>query len=124
MLTDISEKLEGILEDGVTLSGTINIGEGTIIKSGTVIRGPVIIGRNCTIGPAYIGPYSSIGDNCIIHGGEIESSILVGDTIIDIEPEKRITDSLIGRHSHIYSATKRLPHAYKLTLGENSEVHL
>lgn len=124
MLTDISENLNGTIEEGVTLLGTIDIGEETVIRSGSVIRGPVIIGRNCTIGPTYIGPYSSIGDNCTIHGGEIESSILVGDTIIDIEPEKRITDSLIGRHTHIYSARKRLPHAYKLTVGENSEVHL
>lgn len=124
MLTGISESIKGTIEEGGTLIGTIDIGEGTVIKSGTVIRGPVIIGRNCTIGPAYIGPYSSIGDNCTIRGGEIESSILVGDTIIDIEPDKRITDSLIGRHSQIYSARKRLPHAYKLTIGENSEVHL
>jgi len=124
MLSDISENLQGTIEEEVTLIGTVVVGVGTVIKSGSVIRGPVIIGRNCTIGPTYIGPYSSIGDNCTIHGGEIESSILVGDAIIDIEPDKRITDSLIGRHSQIYSARKRLPHAYKLTLGENSEVHL
>ncbi|MEI6842773.1 MAG: glucose-1-phosphate thymidylyltransferase, partial [Methanomicrobiales archaeon] len=124
MLTDISENIKGTIEEGVTLIGTIDIGKGTIIKSGSVIRGPVIIGRNCSIGPAYIGPYTSIGDNCTIHGGEIESSILIGDTVIEIEANKRITDSLIGRYSHIYSATKRLPHATKLTLGENSEVHL
>ncbi len=124
MLTGISEKLEGTVEEGVTLIGTIDIGEGTVIKAGSVIRGPVIIGRNCAIGPTYIGPYSSIGDHCTIRGGEIESSILVGDTLIDIEPDKRITDSLIGRHSQICSARKRLPHAYKLTIGENSEVHL
>ena len=124
MLSDLSEKNDGTVEEGVTLNGMIGIGKGTIIKSGSVIRGPVIIGRNCIIGPTYIGPYTSIGDNCIIHGGEIESSILIKDTCIDIEPDKRITDSLIGRYSHILSATKRLPHAYKLTLGENSEVYL
>jgi len=124
MLSDISENLQGTIESGVTLIGSVVVDAGTVIKSGSVIRGPVIIGRNCTIGPTYIGPYSSIGDNCTIQGGQIESSIFIGDTIVDIEPDKRITDSLIGRHSHIYSATKRLPHAYKLTLGENSEVHL
>lgn len=124
MLTGISKSIKGTIEDGVTLIGTMDIGKGTIIRSGSVIRGPVIIGRNCIIGPTSIGPYSSIGDNCIINGGEIGSSILIGDTIIDIEPDKRITDSLIGRHSHIFSAGKRFPPAYKLTIGENSEVHL
>lgn len=124
MLTDISGEIKGMVETGVTLIGKVVIGEGTVIKSGSLIRGPVIIGRNCTIGPTYIGPYTSIGDNSTIHGGEIEASILVGDIVLDLEPEKRITDSLIGRHSQIYSATRRLPHSFKLTLGENSEVHI
>lgn len=124
MLTDMTGKIQGIVDPAAKLMGVVVIGEGTEIRSGSIIRGPVIIGRNCVIGPTYIGPYTSIGDNCTIYGGEIESSILIGDTIIDIEPEKRIIDSLIGKHSHIYSATKQLPHAYKLTLGENSEVHL
>lgn len=125
MLTDISSKVVmGTVEAGVTLIGAVVIGEGTIIRSGSVIRGPVIIGRNCNIGPTYVGPYTSIGDNSTIHGGEIEASILVGDTVLDLEPEKRITDSLIGKHSQICSAAKRLPHSFKLTLGENSEVHI
>ena len=102
MLTDISGEVQGTVETGATLMGTVVIGEGTVIRSGSVIRGPVIIGRNCIIGPTYIGPYTSIGDNSTIHGGEIESSILVGDTVLNLEPEKRITDSLIGRHSQIY----------------------
>lgn len=125
MLTEqLVGNVQGTVELGATLIGVVVVGEGTIIKSGSVIRGPTIIGKNCIVGPTYIGPYTSIGDDCIIHGGEIESSILIGDTVLDIEPEKRIIDSLIGRHSHIYSATKQLPHAYKLTLGENSEVHI
>lgn len=124
MLTDISGRVQGTVEAGATLIGTVVVGEGTVIRSGSVIRGPVIIGRDCTIGPTYIGPYTSIGDNSTVHGGEIEASILVGDAVLDLEPEKRITDSLVGRHSQIYSATRRLPHSFKLTLGENSEVHI
>ena len=111
-------------EAGVTLIGSVVVGEVTVIRSGSVIRGPAIHRQNCIIGPTYIGPYTSIGDNSTIHGGEIEASILVGDTLLDLEPEKRITDSLVGRHSQIYSATRRLPHSFKLTLGENSEVHI
>lgn len=124
ILTDMIGSNHGIVETGAVLSGEVTIGEGTVIKAGSLIKGPVIIGKNCEIGPTYIGPYTSIGDNCTVHGGEIEGSILIGDTILDIEPGKRITESLIGRHSFIYSTTKQLPHAYKLTIGENSEVHI
>ena len=124
ILTDMIGYNHGIIETGAVLSGEVTIGEGTVIKAGSMIKGPVIIGKDCEIGPTYIGPYTSIGDNCTVQGGEIEASILIGDTVLDIEPGKRVTESLIGRHSYIYSMRKQLPHAYKLTVGENSEVHI
>ena len=45
-----SENL-GTVETGVTLTGAISIGKGTVVKSGTCIEGPCIIGENCKIGP-------------------------------------------------------------------------
>jgi len=124
VLIDLTPYCKGTVEQGARLIGNVTIGEGTIIKSGSVIRGPVIIGKSCQIGPAYLGPYTSVGDSCIIKGGEIESSIIVGDTRIDLEPHKRIVDSLIGRHTIITSARESLPSGYKLILGENSEVQI
>ncbi len=124
VLTDLKAEREGIVEEGVRLIGNVALGKNTIIKAGTLIRGPVIIGENCQIGPTYLGPYTSIGDNCIIRGGEIESSIIIGDTHINLEANKRIVDSLIGRHTIINSARETLPSGCKLVLGENSEVQI
>lgn len=54
-------KPEDILEvnhlvlDGVTVRGRVLIDNDTVVKAGSVIKGPVIIGKNCKIGPnAYI----------------------------------------------------------------------
>lgn len=124
VMVDLKPYCQGTVEPGARLIGNIAIGEGTIIKKGSVIRGPVIIGRNCQIGPAYLGPYTAIGDDCIIRGAEIESTIIVGNGRIDLESNKRIVDSLIGRHTIITSATGSLPSGYKLILGENSEVQI
>lgn len=111
----------GEVEEGAKIKGRVYIGKGTIIKENSVIRGPVTIGENCEI-DAYIGPYTSIGDNSVIVGGEIESSIVVGDATI--ECNERIIDSLIGNHSNIVSNDNKLPKGHRFIIGENSVVKL
>lgn len=124
VMVDLRPECRGTVEPGARIIGNVAIGEETIVKSGSVLRGPVIVGKGCQVGPTYLGPYTSVGDNCVIRGAEIESSIIIGDTIIDLEPNKRIIDSLIGRATVITSANKRLPGGYKLILGEKSEVQI
>lgn len=122
VMIDLQPCCKGTVKPGARVIGHVVIGEGTIIEAGSVIRGPVIIGKNCRISSSYLGPYTSVGDNCTVRGGEIESSILIGDTTIDLEPHKRIVDSLIGRYTIITSAKESLPSGHKLIIGENSEV--
>lgn len=122
VMIDLQPCCKGTVEQGARLVGNVAIGEGSVIDTGSVIRGPVIVGKNCRISSTYLGPYTSVGDNCVVRGGEIESSILIGDTTIDLEPNKRIVDSLIGRYTIITSAKESLPSGHKLIIGENSEV--
>lgn len=122
LILDVLESQNnGEVDDGAKISGRVSIGKGTRIKKNSVIRGPVIIGENCQI-DAYIGPYTSIGDNSLIIGGEIESSIVVGDAVI--ECNERIVDSLIGNHSNIVSKENSLPRGHRFIIGENSVVNL
>jgi glucose-1-phosphate thymidylyltransferase len=122
VMIDLQSSCKGTVEQGARLVGNVVIGAGSVVDKGSVIRGPVIIGKNCRISSTYLGPYTSVGDNCVVRGGEIESSILIGDTTIDLEPHKRIVDSLIGRYTIISSAKESLPSGHKLIIGENSEV--
>jgi len=121
-LMELQSEIAGKIEEKVKIIGNIKIGENSIIKNGSFIKGPVIIGKNTEIENAYIGPYTSIGDNCKIKNCEIESSIIIGGTTIDIH--QRIVNSLIGKDTKILSANNRLPKGYKFILGENSEVEI
>lgn len=113
---------DGRLEEDVKLIGSYVIGEGTVIRKESTIKGPVVIGKNCNIGPnTYIGPYTSIGDNTTIEGGEIESSIIMGNSTIKCNG--KIVDSLIGKHSTITTSGK-LPRGHRLIVGENSSISL
>ena len=123
VLSDLNPFNKGRLEGDVATTGRIAIEDGTVVKTKCKLRGPLIIGRNCEIGPeTYIGPYTSIGDNVVIKGGEIENSIILSDTVI--ECGRRIVDSLIGKGSRVVSNEVNLPRGYRLIIGENTFVSL
>ena len=119
VLDDLEPYNKGTVAKGVVLKGRIAIGEGTNVLEGTVIRGPAIIGRNCTVGPhTYVGPYTALGDGTVIEGGEIESSIVIGECTITCG--KKIVDSLIGKGCSILPAKGEKPEGTRLIIGENS----
>jgi glucose-1-phosphate thymidylyltransferase len=119
ILDDLKASHQGKVEEGVEIQGEVSIGRGTVIREGSVLRGPVIIGKDCEIGPCtYIGPYTSVGDRTVIRGGEVEASIIIGDT--RIECGERIVDSLIGRSTEILSSPHALPKGRRLIVGAYS----
>jgi glucose-1-phosphate thymidylyltransferase len=113
-------KLEDMLEANRLILDTMERKiEGTIDEASR-IEGKVVIAAGATISGAYIGPFTSIGDNVTIRETEIEHSIVLeGATITDIA--NRIEDSLIGKNVSIYRLPVR-PSAYRFMLGDNSEV--
>jgi bifunctional UDP-N-acetylglucosamine pyrophosphorylase/glucosamine-1-phosphate N-acetyltransferase len=102
----LSAENAGTIEDGVTLHGSVVIGEGSIIRTGSYIEGPCIIGKNCRIGPhAYIRGSTSIGDACHIgHCTEIKNSIIMTGT--KIPHFNYLGDSVIGSNCNFGAGTK------------------
>jgi len=103
--------------------GAVKIGKGTKLKGRVVIRGPVIIGKDCLIEEACIEPYTSIGDKVTIKGTEVSHSIVCDGTVIR-ECGVRIVDSLLGRDSVIKAEDFTLPRGHKLVIGDNAQVEL
>ncbi|MEM4047564.1 MAG: nucleotidyltransferase, partial [Metallosphaera sp.] len=64
--------------------GEVVIEEGSIVRHGSVIEGPVYIGKNSSIGPnAYIRPYTVIGSNSKIGSFvEVKESVIMENTKI------------------------------------------
>ena len=123
VLIDKDLEIKGSVSSNSVIQGKLGLGKSSIIYDGCYIKGPVIIGENCEIGPnTYIGPYTSIGDGCKIKGGEIESSIVIGESNIILEKGDKICDSLIGKGSKISSRKNLLPMGHVFVLGENSEL--
>jgi UDP-N-acetylglucosamine diphosphorylase/glucosamine-1-phosphate N-acetyltransferase len=89
-------KISGEIEDGARIIGSVEIGEGSIVRSGSYLVGPVCIGKDCNIGPnATILPSTSIGDSVRIGShSEIRNSIIMNDARIG--SGTIISDSVVG----------------------------
>lgn len=119
VLDTIDPVNRGQIDDSSSVEGKVVLGEGSQIIA-SVIRGPVVIGPGARIEHAFVGPYTSIGSQCVIANAEIENSIILENSMIS-HVEGRIEASLIGRNVKI-GRTKRKPIAYRFNLGDNSEV--
>ena len=109
----------GQVEGDSEVSHRVLIGRNSRIID-SVIRGPVIIGKDTIIRNSYIGPYTSLGDNVIVEGSEIEASIVMRNCEIR-NILGRIDRSLLADNARVTSAT-HMPDAHRFVLAENSYV--
>ncbi len=112
---------EGTIDEASKISGRVHVGEGSQVTN-SMIRGPVTIGKNCTIQNCFIGPYSSIADNTTLIDIDLEHSVVLqGATLEGIS--SRIVDSLIGERAHLKVAPQR-PKALRFMIGDDSKIEL
>jgi bifunctional UDP-N-acetylglucosamine pyrophosphorylase/glucosamine-1-phosphate N-acetyltransferase len=106
LMENLSSDIQGTVEEGVSMQGTVIVGKGSVVKSGTYIEGPCLIGANCRIGPhAYIRGATSIGHHCHVgHCTELKNSIIMNGT--KIPHFNYIGDSIIGSGCNFGAGTK------------------
>jgi glucose-1-phosphate thymidylyltransferase len=110
----------GKKEEGVFISDNVMVGEGTVIKHGVKVVGPVIIGRNVTIeSGTNIGPNTSIGDDSRLSRCDIQDCIVMANCVIDCNA--KIRNSIIATNSTIHDSN----HDQKVfLLGEGTKILL
>lgn len=103
ILNDIDGRCEGEVEERVTIKGKVIIGKDSIIRAGSYIIGPVVIGAGCEIGPnVTITPSTSIGNYVFIQPySVVTNSILMSD--VKIGSNSFISSSIIGENVKISS---------------------
>ena len=82
--------------------------------------GPAVIGARAHLVDAYVGPYSAIGEDCVIEHAEVEHSILLAGSSVR-HLDGRMEASLLGRNVHIARSDGQ-PRAYRFMVGDNSEI--
>jgi glucose-1-phosphate thymidylyltransferase len=120
VLETLEPRVEGTVDETSRVVGRVVVEEGAHLVNSTV-RGPAIIGKRTTLRDTYVGPYTSISDDCELADTEIEHSVVLEQSVI--EGIHRIQDSLLGRQVEVRRSGAR-PRATRLMLGDHSIVDL
>lgn len=74
----------------------VQIGEGTVILPGTILRGETVIGRNCTVGPNAMVNNCTVGDETEINASQLNDSTVGSHTTVGpfayVRPNSHIGD--------------------------------
>jgi glucose-1-phosphate thymidylyltransferase len=118
LLEKIEPSMAGSVDAHSTIDGRVQVADGAVIINST-IRGPVAIGAGTRVENSFVGPFSAIGNNCVIEGSEIEHSVVMdGSTIEGIA---RLEDSLIGSDATV-SRSRQKPRALRLMVGDHCQI--
>lgn len=105
ILNRMEPRVEGLVEDGVHLIGSVTVHEEARVRSGAYIEGPVLIGKGSDVGPnCYIRPCTTLGNNVRIGNAcEMKNSIIMNGT--HIAHLSYLGDSVIGRNCNLGAGT-------------------
>jgi glucose-1-phosphate thymidylyltransferase len=120
VLDTITARIDGTVDNRSRVEGRVVIEAGARLER-SVVRGPAIIGAGTVLVDTYVGPYTSIGDDCELRDAEIEHSVVLERSrIVGVH---RIHDSLLGREVEVTRSGQR-PKATRLELGDHSRADL
>ena len=120
VLGSLDRRVDGKVDETSVVSGNVVVEAGAEVVNST-IRGPVAIGANTRIVDSYVGPFTSIAEECLLADTEIEYSVVLGRCSVTDIP--RIEGSLLGRDVTL-QRTQRRPAAHRFMLGDHSQVEI
>ncbi|MFJ6080216.1 glucose-1-phosphate thymidylyltransferase [Streptomyces sp. NPDC092369] len=120
VLETLEPRTDGEVDEESELIGRVVVEEGARILRSRIV-GPVLIGAGTVVEDSYVGPFTSVAENCAVTDSEIEFSIVLRDS--SIRGVGRIENSLIGRHVEVTPAPS-VPSAHRFVLGDHSKVQI
>jgi glucose-1-phosphate thymidylyltransferase len=121
VLEELETRIEGEVDEESKLEGRVVVEAGASLVRSTV-RGPVVIGAGAQIEDAYIGPYTSIGDDVQVRRSEVEHSIVLSGSLVE-DLGTRMEASLLGREVKL-SRSKGMPQTIRMLVGDKSEIEI
>jgi len=119
VLETIDPQVRGTVEAS-ELIGRVVVEAGAQVSQSRIV-GPAIIGTGTRVSGSYVGPFTSVAQDCAITDSEIEYSIVLRGALI--QGVRRIEASLIG-HDVEVTPSPNVPRAHRLILGDHSKVQI
>ncbi|MFF3201182.1 glucose-1-phosphate thymidylyltransferase [Streptomyces sp. NPDC002962] len=120
VLEGVERRIDGEVDEASETVGRVVVEAGARVVNSRLV-GPVVLGAGSEVRDSFIGPFTSVGENCRITDSELEFSIVLRDS--SIAGVGRIENSLIGRHVEVTPAPA-VSSAHRLVLGDHSKVQI
>ncbi len=62
--------------NAVYVDAQVQVGQGTVLLPGTILRGSTVVGEGCTIGPNVMLTDTTVEDGVIINTAQVEESVI------------------------------------------------
>jgi UDP-N-acetylglucosamine diphosphorylase/glucosamine-1-phosphate N-acetyltransferase len=95
----------GLVERGVKITGKLSLSKGSVVRFGSSVEGPVVVGEGSILGPnSYVRAFTSIGKNCRIGANcEVKNSIIMDN--VHIPHLSYVGDSVVGDGTSLGAGT-------------------
>jgi glucose-1-phosphate thymidylyltransferase len=121
VLEELEGRIDGDVDEASRVEGRVVVEEGASLTR-SVVRGPAVIGAGACIEDAYIGPYTSIGNEVHIRRSEVEHSIVLSGSVVE-DLGTRMEASLLGRNVKL-TRSDGMPKTLRLLVGDRSEIEI
>jgi len=121
VLEELETRVEGEVDEGSRVEGRVVLEPGASLTR-SVVRGPAVIGAGACVEDAYIGPYTSIGEDVHVRRSEVEHSIVLAGSVVE-DLGTRMEASLLGRNVKL-TRSDGVPKTLRLLVGDNSEIEI
>ena len=121
VLEELETRLDGEVDEASKVEGRVVLEAGAKLIDSTV-RGPAVIGAGATIEGAYVGPYTSIGEDVRICRSEIEHSIVLAGSVVE-DLGTRMEASLLGREVKL-TRSEGMPKTLRMLVGDKCEIKI
>jgi glucose-1-phosphate thymidylyltransferase len=121
VLEELQTSIEGDVDDASKIEGRVVVEAGATLTR-SVVRGPAVIAAGACIEDAYIGPYTSIGEQVHIRRSEVEHSIILAGSVVE-DLGTRMEASLLGRNVKL-TRSDGVPKTLRLLVGDRSEIEI
>ncbi|HEU4462188.1 MAG TPA: glucose-1-phosphate thymidylyltransferase [Solirubrobacterales bacterium] len=121
VLEELVTEIEGEVDEDSKIEGRVVLGPGARLER-SVVRGPAVIGAGAVVEDAFIGPYTSIGDDVHVRRSEVENSIVLSGSVVE-DLGTRMEASLLGKEVKL-TRSEGMPKTLRLLVGDKSEIKL
>lgn len=118
LLEGIGPDNRGTVDAASVLSGPVVVAAGARVTR-SLITGPAVIGAGTVVEDSDIGPFTSIGEGCRLHGAGVENSILLDQA--SVQGVRTISGSIIGRAGDVRQ-TPDGSAVHRLLVGDDSRI--